>query len=380
MVRPSGRIFILAFHISPNDARYLKLRKSFETAGFAVHAAAPLKNGEACAAGVAGIPVGERPASRIGAWLWARRLAGRLAGEGARFKPDLVYIFDPEALPAALRVRRLTGAGVIYDAHEFHQEEQPGAHARSAWVRRMESRAADRLDAFVTVNASIARLYRSAQPGFPPAIVVHNAVDPPPASAYDGRLHAAAGLGRDARILLYQGQLAPMRGLDTLLSAAPLLAPEWSLVIMGSGPLAGDLRNRADKSRTVFLEPAPHAELLAWTSGASLGALLYEDIGQNQHYCSPNKLWEYAAAGTPALASDLPEIARIVGGHGTGFLVPPGADAPQVAAAVNTLSPDALHKAVQAAKAFSLRETWTSQAEPLIARMEQLCRNRLSRG
>lgn len=378
MAPPKGRIFILAFHISPNDARYLKLRRSFEAAGYEVAAAAPAKKGEPPAPGAVAVEAGERPAFQAGAWLWARRLAHQLAEEGARFKPDIVFVFDPEALPAALQLKQLSGASLVYDAHEFHEAEQPDAPARGAWVRRTEGWAAGRLDAFVTVNASIARLYRRAQPGFPPAIVVHNAVDPPVASPYDGRLHSAAGFGRETRILLYQGQLAPMRGLDSLVGAAPELGTDWGIAIMGAGPLAEELRSRASGLRIAFLRPAPHAELLAWTSGAALGALLYEDIGLNQHYCSPNKLWEYAAASVPALASDMPEIERVVGGFKTGFLIPPGAPAATIAAAVNRLSPDDLSRAAIAAHAFSRQETWSTEVEPLLGCIDKLRQRRLA--
>jgi len=46
----------------------------------------------------------------------------------------------------------------------------------------------------------------------------------------------------------------------------------------------------------------------------------YQPTCLNNLYCTPNKLFEFIAAGLPILASDLPEIRTIVSGHGIGQL------------------------------------------------------------
>ena len=139
-VRP--RVLMLAYQISPRDARYLKLRASFLAAGFDVAAAAPGLAGRTSASGLFEARTGERPRGRVAAWLWARKLNRRLADIGAALRPDVIYVFDPEALSAALAIKRRSGAALIYDAHEFHEEEDPSAPARGAWVKRTELKAA----------------------------------------------------------------------------------------------------------------------------------------------------------------------------------------------------------------------------------------------
>ena len=160
-----------------------------------------------------------------------------------------------------------------------------------------------------------------------------------------------------------------MRGLDRLADAASLLDPAWALVAMGDGPLAAPL---LATKRIHLIPPAPHAALAQWTCGAALGAVLYEDLGLNQHYCSPNKLWEYAAAGVPALASDLPEIARVVRGYGTGLLIDPAAGPHEIAAAVNALGPDDLVRYGASARRFAETETWSQEVAPLLALANRL--------
>ena len=123
-----------------------------------------------------------------------------------------------------------------------------------------------------------------------------------------------------------------------------------------------------------FIPPAPHAELTAWTRGARLGAILYDDIGRSQHFCSPNKLWEYAAAGVPALASDLPEIARVVGRNRTGVLLKSNASPAEIADVVNSLTEATLAKATENAISFSHRENWDTEVGGLIALIGDLAR------
>jgi glycosyltransferase involved in cell wall biosynthesis len=103
---------------------------------------------------------------------------------------------------------------------------------------------------------------------------------------------------------------------------------------------------------------------------------LYEDIGRSQHFCTPNKLWEYAAAGVPALASDLPEIARIVGGRKTGFLLPAAAAPAEIAGVVNGLDATMLSQASANAIRFSQDETWDSEVNELIAVVAKLARDK----
>lgn len=141
---------------------------------------------------------------------------------------------------------------------------------------------------------------------------------------------------------------------------------------MGSGPLRQALRNLASEERLKLIPPAPHNELLDWASGATLGAILYENIGRSQHLCSPNKLWEYAAAGVPCLASDLPEIARVVRGHQTGFTIPPGSDSDLIAERIEALTPEQMSTASTAARRFAQSETWDSEFEPLKLEVQRL--------
>ena len=46
----------------------------------------------------------------------------------------------------------------------------------------------------------------------------------------------------------------------------------------------------------------PQAELLEWTAAADIGIIPYQPVDLNTRFCSPNKLFEYIAAGIPSSA------------------------------------------------------------------------------
>jgi glycosyltransferase involved in cell wall biosynthesis len=364
--RASARVLFIAFRIAPDDARYIKLRQSLIDDGFQVSALAP---GGAAASHASVRAIGRAPqagGNRLMRSAAARHLAWQIAGAAAQERPDVIIAFDPESLPSAIAAKQRARARLIFDAHEYHAEEDPSDRARGLWVQRMERRADPHLDGFVTVNDSIAQRYRADGRIAQPALVVRNTVDPQPRPHYDGRLHTAAGLPADTRILLYHGGLKPWRGLDALTDAAPGLPPGWAVTIMGDGPLAEDLRRRAG-DRLRLIPPVPHSELSLWLQGAALGAVLYEPVGENQRLCSPNKLWEYPAAGTPVLGRNLPEIRRTLEQGRHGWLIPAGGGAEAIVAQIGTLTDDALDRARVAAAGYAERQSWSKEVALFLA-------------
>ena len=114
-------------------------------------------------------------------------------------------------------------------------------------------------------------------------------------------------------------------------------------MFMGWGKLENDIREYVDaqsdrpegRKRVAMVPSAPHDELLTWTAGATLGTIPYENTGLNHLYCSPNKLWEYPAAGVPILASDMPEMKKKIETYGIGLTVDRALDPAEIATAVN---------------------------------------------
>lgn len=243
-------------------------------------------------------------------------------------KPDIVHCHDLTSLPIGVRYKlRSPDCQLVYDSHEIFEEITSVTSLQRCLHRRTQRRCSRHVNAFITVNPSIGRYLGQEYPDLPAAAIVMNATLPAnDRTPYDGRLHDAAGLSHDVRILLYQGGFSAFRGLEKLVTAAALLPEGWALVMMGWGALEDKLHaisNETDPERlkTRFIPAAPQEELPQWSRGGTLGVIPYENVCLNHWYCSPNKIWEYPNAGLPILASPFPELERIVVHEGIGWLL-----------------------------------------------------------
>lgn len=291
----------------------------------------------------------------------------------ARFVPDIVHIHDHLALTAASQYKEAFGCPLIWDAHEIYEDLASIEEVRAVVNSRIIQQNVEHVDGFITLNQSIAEFYRERYHALPEAVLVPNAVEQVAQSPYDGRLHEKAGLDSGQKILLFQGGYSPHRGIPALLEASKLLDDEWSMVFMGWGKLEDEIRSyvgvdseRPDGRAAVAMVPsAPHGELLKWTAGASLGTIPYENTGLNHLYCSPNKLWEYPAAGVPILASDMPEMKKKIDDYGIGITVNRTLDPEEIASAVNRLSDSDLDAMRVNCSTYSAAEDWQNYASRL---------------
>jgi glycosyltransferase involved in cell wall biosynthesis len=148
----------------------------------------------------------------------------------------------------------------------------------------------------------------------------------------------------------------------------------WILAMMGEGHLRDELIEIADginaeigEARVRFIPSVPQAELIYWTAGATLGAIPYENVAANHWFCTPNKLWEYPAAGVPFIAPRLHEISRVVDEYGTGFLFPADFDAKTISDLIAALDDAALAEKRANIARFIDECSWEVFAPRLIA-------------
>jgi glycosyltransferase involved in cell wall biosynthesis len=220
-------------------------------------------------------------------------------------------------LPLGVLLKWRTGSKLVYDTHELETETN-GVRG----LRRLLSKAVERLllpavDATIVVGNSIADWYAHTYGMERPAVVLNcPRLTTVPRSA---RLRNALGLGPADRVFLYQGALAPGRGLEVLLAAFERVGDAAFLVVLGYGPLAEKIADVARRRRNVRYHPAvPPADLLEYTSGADFGVSIIEDTCLSYRLCLPNKLFEYLMAGVPVIVSNLPELTAVVQDCGIG--------------------------------------------------------------
>lgn len=295
------------------------------------------------------------------------------------FVPDVVHIHDHVALTAAGQYKDAFNCPVVWDAHEIYEDLAGLEDVRRQVNPRIISDNVSYIDGFITLNPSIAQFYAKKYPNLPPAVLLPNAVERVAPTQYDGRLHHAAGLALDQRILLFQGGFSPHRGINALLEASRLLDDRWSLVFMGWGKLEEDIQKfvaddhrEEGRARVAVVPGAPHDQLLLWTAGATLGSIPYEDTGLNHRFCSPNKLWEYPAAGVPILATDMPEMSRTITDWGIGKTVSRELRPEEIAEAVNQLGEEELALLRTRCAEFAEGDAWQTYEPRLIKLYETI--------
>lgn len=250
------------------------------------------------------------------AWTFARGVV--------RERPDVIHAHDAAMLVPGLIGARLTRARLVYDTHEL-ATGVPYREGFWEWfVDRIERLGLPRTTAVITVSDGIAArlVERYRLPTTP--VVLRNVCDLERRG--DGGLRTRLGLADDAPLVLHQGAPAVGRGCEVLIDAVATL-PDVHLVFLGDGTPAhvADLQDRVRRcgvgDRVHFAPAVPLAELLANTAQADVGVTLLQDTCENHRLALPNKLFEYLAAGVPVVASDLPEMARVVEGADVGATV-----------------------------------------------------------
>lgn len=235
---------------------------------------------------------------------------------------DIIIAHDLPMLPVAAEAVRRLGGKLVYDSHELFSEQEFSCIEKRMW-RKLEKRYIARADYVMTVNRSIAEILQQRY-ALPEVGIVHNAEAlPSEALQRSKRFHTFFALPDDATIVLFQGGLSHGRNIDRLVASIAFLPEQVHIVILGSGPMLQPLRKQVQehgpRARVHFHPAVPQQELLSYTQAADLGVIPYRDTCLNYRYCTPNKLFEFIAAGLPVAATDLPEITRLLAAYDMGL-------------------------------------------------------------
>lgn len=294
--------------------------------------------------------------------------------EMRRVNADAYHSQDFDALFATYAVARRLGKPLVYDAHEL-----PLVDPYLTRWRRLHKMASGRLrrmmsecSAVITVSPPIVddlqRLY-----GGPPAMVVRNMPNYQPPILGSNRLREAMGLPDSARIALYQGALQANRSLHLLVDAAPYLASDNIIAMLGYGAMQEQLKqmvaDRHLEDRVKILPRVPYEELLTWTASADLGLVIVDpNYSPSIHYGLPNKLYEYLMTGLPVLSSDLPAISQTLERYQVGAVVR-GLEPQAIAHAINSMLNDGPALALMRQNALNASRThlnWETEQRTLI--------------
>ena len=129
---------------------------------------------------------------------------------------------------------------------------------------------------------------------------------------------------------LIQGAHGIANGLDAVLNAAAELKrrqrEDIKLVLIGDGKLKPALQARAADEgldNVIFHPPAPKPRLAGLMVATDLGMQILANVPAFYYGTSPNKFFDYIAAGLPVLNNYPGWLAGIIKENECGFAVPP---------------------------------------------------------
>lgn len=242
---------------------------------------------------------------------------GFRAARMLKLRPDIVHCHDTMVLPSGVLAKIFLRSIVVYDAHELESDKggQSGALSKATlWVEKVSWRFIDRL---ITVSPSIADWYAEHLELKPTSCILNSpevpSVRPRPEEAPGSGLRERLGIKQEVPLFVYVGLLERGRGIELLLETFAGSAIGVHVAFIGSGGLRGPIERASELHDNIhYCPPVPHYELVAFIREASGGFCLVEDVSLSDHYCLPNKLFEYAFAGLPVIAARLPDIERFV--------------------------------------------------------------------
>jgi glycosyltransferase involved in cell wall biosynthesis len=238
-------------------------------------------------------------------------------------KYDIIHAHDLNTLPCAYIAARRHRAKLVYDSHELYLERnrfKPASYIWKSILKRLEHFLINRCDAVITVNESIAEELRNRYRVTLPMVLMNTPKrnDPKPETSNgNNAIRSCLGIDSTQVILLYTGAITFNRGIEKAISALPLL-PNCHLVCMGPGSdsfknsLSEVAISEGVEKRFYFFGPVPSSEVVAYSSGADIGIATIENACMSYYLCSPNKLFEYMNAGLPVIASDFPELKKVI--------------------------------------------------------------------
>ncbi len=252
-------------------------------------------------------------------------------------RPTVVVGSSPHLLApvAAWLVARLRRVPFVLEVRDLWPELLVDMGQLSAGSRLY--RALEMLAAWVVARADVVIVLA---PGVRDALVergadpervhlVPNGTDPLPPVDDRDRCRRELGVAPGDLVVVYAGAHGPANGLELALDAAAELAhdhPEVRFVFVGDGATKAALVEQATREHldsVRFDDARPKDQMPQVLGAADIGLHVLADVGLFTFGVSPNKVFDYMAAGLAVLTNNPGDISALVTDNGAGVAVGP---------------------------------------------------------
>lgn len=252
-------------------------------------------------------------------WAASRQMALKL-------RPAMVVAADYFAVFPGRLVSVASDALLVYDAHELIIPESGqflSTHNRLwYWLERL---GIQRASGVIAANIFRAKAMQEHYRLTKTPLVFRN-ISVPQVGNLSRQATDRLPIAHSGEIrVIYQGDMSLRRGIRRFIEAVAYLPSFIRLVLAGGGPDLERIRacvvELSLEDRVFCLGRIPNVELPAITQECHVGIVTYPYEGLNNRYCAPNKIFEYAQAGLPVVATDQPPLRLMIEDYVIGILV-----------------------------------------------------------
>jgi glycosyltransferase involved in cell wall biosynthesis len=289
---------------------------------------------------------------------------------------EIYHCHDLNTLFIGIKLKEIQGAKLVYDSHELYLHKNRlirPSHLKTGILRYIERKGFKAADSVITVGDCIADwLAREYQAKRPEVILNAPRKKQEEDQQLDGvSLRSTLNIPEDYFLLIYSGGITFNRGLENVIKAVKEI-PRIHFVMLGYGTEAyvGSLRDLIHRlgarSKVSFFGPVPHHEVASYLSTADCGIAPILNICLSYYYCSPNKLFEYVQARLPVIASNFPEMEKVVMENNIGFTFDPE-DVSSIVASIEKMRENPSNRALfkENTKMAAERYNWAVEEEKL---------------
>lgn len=291
-----------------------------------------------------------------------------------REKADVIFLRRGLGLAKMLiKLKCLSKVPIVYEAHEIVSmaladlqrwtSEERTPKRKIAKIRRLEEFVYSKVEGLITSTRSLKRLIQEEFHTRTRIVVIHNGVK------LDGDGFSVQPDRRKG--IWYVGSLAPLKGVDILVLSMAYINGEKLVIVGGNSEDMERLKKLAIENKLEdritfkgFMLPKETKEHL---KRAKVLVLPNRDYLYNRCFTSNIKLFEYMAAATPIVASDLPPLREILKDGKNAILVKPDDPKALAEGIKEVLEDDKLSKRMAENAYEDVKQyTWDKRAERIL--------------
>ncbi len=250
-------------------------------------------------------------------------MVGRFLVVAWPIRPSLIHCHDTPLLPMGVLLAWVFGGKVIYDAHELESDKNGQSGLMSTVTRLVEKACWSGVNGFISVSNSILRWYEQNFSVKASALLLNSPIISVSHSSVGNSryFHDLYKIPNESLLFVYLGLFVPGRGIEKLLQVFSDNKVTAHVVFVGRGPQRTLIEQYASIHSNVHVHDAvPHGQVVELVRSADYGLCMVENVSLSDYYSLPNKLFEYAFAGVPVLASNFPDMSELIDQYGLGVV------------------------------------------------------------